>query len=206
MSSCMRRQRQNRKRLILGLTGTFGSGKSTVARMLKSDRNKIIDADKIAHRVLGQADVYKKITGIFGREVIENDSIDRSRLGGSVFCSKRLLGKLQEIVHPKIIRIIKEEIKDYPDKDIILDAPLLIEVGLERLADKVLVVKISREEQVRRLIRKTNLCRKDILRRINAQIPLSTKVRMADFVIDNSGTLKETKEQVGKIRRLLWKS
>jgi dephospho-CoA kinase len=202
----MKRQRQNRKRLILGLTGSFGSGKSMVARMLKSGRNKIIDADKIAHRVLKQADVYKKISGIFGQEIIKNHSIDRARLGGSVFCNKRLLGKLQEIVHPKIIRIIREEIKEYPDKDIILDAPLLIEVGLERLADKILVVKINREKQVQRLLSKTNLSRPDILKRIHAQVPLSTKVRMADFVIDNSGTLKETKEQVGKIRRLLWKS
>jgi dephospho-CoA kinase len=109
-------------------------------------------------------------------------------------------------VYPQIIRIIKEKIKASKSQNIILDAPLLIEAGLEGLADKLLVVTISREEQLKRLLRKTNLKKADILKRIRAQYPLSRKVRMADFIIDNSGRLKETKEQVNKIRRLLWKS
>ncbi len=203
----MKRQRQNRKRIVLGLTGSFGSGKSTVAGMLKSRTVKIIDADRIAHSLLlpGTA-VYRKVGRLFKGVVLRKGQPGRDKLGKAVFGDKRLLRKLQDIMHPEIIRIIKDEIKANPGKDIILDAPLLIEAGLERLADKVLVVKAGRAKQVQRLLRKTNLSRSDILRRINAQIPLSTKVRMADFVIDNNGTLDKTKKQAQVIRRLLWRN
>ncbi len=203
----MKRQRQNKKRIILGLTGSFGSGKSTVARMFKAAGAKIIDADRIAHETLSpKGAVYKKIVRVFGQEVVRKNSIDRDKLGRYVFSNKRLLKRLQEIMHPVIIRTIKKEIASSPSRDIILDAPLLIEVGLEHLADKLLVVKISRERQIERLLRKTALSRADILKRIRAQFPLSAKVRMADFVIDNNGNLGETRKQVKGIRRLLWRN
>ncbi|MBM3255250.1 MAG: dephospho-CoA kinase [Candidatus Omnitrophica bacterium] len=201
----MKRQRKNKRRIILGITGSFGSGKSTVARLLKAGSCSLIDADRIAHQVLRQRDVHKKIVSIFGQAVLGKGSLDRRRLGSLVFSSKRILKKLQEIVHPRVIGIIRDKIETSP-KNIILDAPLLIEAGLGDLADKILVVKISRAKQVKRLLSKTTLSRADILRRIRAQFPLSMKVRMADFIIDNNGSLAKTKEQLVKIRRLLWKN
>jgi dephospho-CoA kinase len=107
-------------------------------------------------------------------------------------------------MHPEIIRIIKKNIKAVSGGIIVLDAPLLIEKGLEKITDKLIVVTIGVEKQIERMQRKTGLSRPDILKRIKAQISLRKKVRLADFIIDNNATLEETKRQIREIRRLLW--
>jgi len=200
-------KRQNKKRIILGLTGSFGSGKTSVAGFFKSFGAKIIDADRIAHSLIKpQALVYKKIVHTFGRGILNQDkSINRHKLGRLVFNNKDLLKKINKITHPEIIRMIKGKIKAAPAGIIVLDAPLLIEKGLEKIVDKLIVVTISRDKQIERIRGKTGLGKGDILKRIKAQVPLGRKVRLADFIIDNNGTRKETKEQVEEIRRLLWK-
>jgi dephospho-CoA kinase len=202
------RQKRNKKRIILGLTGSFGSGKTTVARIFKSFGCKIIDADRISHMVIKpDTKVYKKITNTFGKDILnKNRTINRNQLAQIVFNNKNLLKILNKIMHPEVIRTIKSKIKNSGSKIIILDAPLLIEAGLKKLADKLIVVKIKRIKQVERLMRKTPLSKIDILKRIGHQMSLADKVRLADFVIDNSGTMGETRRQVEKIRRLLWKN
>ncbi len=196
------------KRLILGLTGSFGSGKTMVAKIFKSFGAKVIDADKIAHRIIKpQSQIYQKIISIFGKNILKkNKTIDREKLAQIVFNNKNLLKKLNQIMHPQIIKIIKSQIKNYKSKIIILDAPLLIEAGLANLVDKLIVVKAKKKEQIERLQAKLPLQKREILKRIKAQIPLQDKVRLADFVIDNSATIKNTKRQVAQIRRVLWKN
>ncbi|MFH1269938.1 MAG: dephospho-CoA kinase [Candidatus Omnitrophota bacterium] len=205
----MKRRSRGKKRIILGLTGGFGSGKSTVAAFFRPCGAKIIDADRIARGLIRPGNkIYKKIIHAFGRGILKaNNTIDRNRLAGIVFNSKPLLKRLNKIVHPEVIRIIRKEVKGSRSSKIVLDAPLLIEAGLEKMADKLIVVTITREEQIRRVRRKTGLSREDILKRIKAQIPQNVKSRFADFVIDNNGTIRKTKEQMEQIiRRLLWKS
>jgi dephospho-CoA kinase len=116
------------------------------------------------------------------------------------------LRKLNRIIHPRVIGIIRKQIKDAGAKAIILDAPLLIEAGLIGLADKIIIVKANKEKQISRLLNNTPLTRVDILKRIRSQVPLHVKARFADFIIDNSGTIKETRKQVEQIRRKLWKN
>ena len=201
----MQRQSQNKIRPILGITGSFGSGKSTVAKMFALHGARLIDADKIAHNVIKPGNIaYKKIIVGFGKGILDKNSrIDRKMLARIVFNDKKLLQKLNKIVHPQIIGIIKKQIKNAGAKAIILDAPLLIEAGLKGLVDKIIVVKISKEKQIRRLIKNTSLGRVDILKRIRSQVPLHVKSRFADFIIDNSGTIEETKRQVNEICKKL---
>jgi len=189
------------KRLILGLTGSFGSGKSTVARIFKSLGATVIDADRIAHQIIRPgSQIYKKIINIFGKDILKkNKAIDRDKLAQIVFNNKNLLKKLNQIMHPQIIRIIKDEIKTSKSKLIILDAPLLIEAGLNNLVDKLIVVRLDTRQQIKRLLGKLSLKKSEILKRLNVQIPLEDKVRLADFVIDNSGTMGETEQQVKEV-------
>lgn len=201
-------KRQGKKRIILGVTGSFGSGKTTVARNFKSLGAKIIDADRIAHRIIKPGSkIYRRIINTFGKDILKkNRAIDRDKLAKVVFNNKNLLNRLNKIVHPEVIRTIEREIKASSQEVVVLDVPLLIEAGLRRLVDKLIVVKITQEKQIERVLHKVSLGKRDILKRIRHQVPLKDKVRIADFVIDNSGTIKNTKKQVNKIRRLLWKN
>ena len=203
----MLRQRKEIK-VVIGLTGSFGSGKSTVAGIFKKLGACVIDADSLAHECLRPGSVaYKKIIFIFGKSVVcKNQKIDRSRLGDAVFNDHRLLLKLNNIVHPEVIRRIRRSVKAAKSGLIVLDAPLLIEAGLHKEVDKVMVVKANQNNQIKRLQRRCSLNRAGILKRINSQIKLKKKISIADFVIDNNGSLQQTKKQVDEIRRmLLWK-
>lgn len=195
----MKKQKANK--LILGLTGSFGSGKTTVAKILKSYGAKIIDADKIAHQVIRPGKpAYNKIVYAFGVRVLNKDkSINRHCLAQIVFNHHNLLVKLNSVVHPEVIKIIKGELKRVKKGVVVIDAPLLIETGLDKLVDKLIVVKINKSEQLARLGQKLGLVKRDIQLRINCQLPLEDKVRMADFVIDNSKTILQTKKQAVEI-------
>ena len=203
----MLRQRKEIK-VVIGLTGSFGSGKSTVAGIFKKSGACVIDADSLAHECLrpGSA-AYKKIISIFGKGVLcVNKTIDRRRLGEVVFDDHRRLLKLNSIIHPEVIREIRRRVRAAKSGLVVLDAPLLIEAGLQRQVDKVVVVTANQINQVKRLQRRCSLDRAGILKRINSQIKLKKKISIADFVIDNDGSLAQTKKQVDEIRRvLLWR-
>ena len=193
--------------LIIGLTGGIVSGKSTAASMFKDLGVKIVDVDKIGHSViLPHRPAWKKIIRLFGKDFLRNDlTINRRKLGKIVFTNQTFLKKLNEITHPEIIKLIKKEInlarnKTYnQEKILIIDAALIYEAKMDRLMDKTIVVYINEDEQVKRLIRRNNLSKEEALQRIKSQIPMKEKVKMADYVIDNSSSLGKTKKQVEKI-------
>jgi dephospho-CoA kinase len=207
-SVSMRKRSCARKKIILGLTGSFGSGKTTVAAILKSYGAGVIDADKIARRVsLPGKTAYKNILRIFGKGFIGKDKrINRAKLAARVFDNRALIIKLNLAVHPEVIRVIKKEIGRLNSGVIVVDAPLLIEAGLKSLVDKLIVVKISRKNQLKRIFKKMRITKSAILKRQKAQMPLENKVRLADFVIDNDGSIENTRKQVKQIRRMLWRS
>jgi dephospho-CoA kinase len=193
--------------LIIGLTGGIVSGKSTVARMFKDLGAKIVDADKLGHKViLPQETAWKRIIKIFGKDILQKDqTINREKLGKIVFANQNLLKKLNKITHPEIIKLIKKEISlakndsKEEKKILIIDAALIYETKIDRLMDKIIVVYLDEEEQLKRLIKRNNLSEKEALQKIKSQIPLKEKIEIADYVIDNSNSLDKTKEQVETI-------
>ncbi|GAJ00369.1 unnamed protein product [marine sediment metagenome] len=197
--------------LIVGLTGGIVGGKSTVASMFRDLGAKIIDADKLGHSViLPYRPAWEKITRLFGKGILQNDlTIDREKLGKIVFTNQTLLKKLNKITHPEIIKIIKKEINFAKNKThnrekiLIIDAALIYETKIDRLMDKIIVVYIDEDEQVKRLAKRNNLSEDETLQRIKSQMPTKEKIEMADYVIDNSSSLDKTKEQVEKIWKKL---
>ncbi|MBA7543684.1 Dephospho-CoA kinase [subsurface metagenome] len=197
--------------LIIGLTGGIVGGKSTVASMFKDLGAKIVDADKLGHSViLPHKPAWKKITRLFGKDILQNDlTINRGKLGKIVFTNQALLKKLNKITHPEIIKLIERKIHLAKDKTqnqekiLIIDAALIYEAKIDRLMDKIIVVYINENEQVKRLIKRNNLSKEEALQRIKSQMPMKEKVKMADYVIDNSNSLDETKKQVEKIWKKL---
>ena len=192
----------------MGVTGNIACGKSTVARMFKTKDCLLIDADDYARRLLAQnLEVCEKIKMIFGRQIFKCDNrLDRKKLAKVVFADKAALVKLNRIVHPPLIREIKRRIKNSGKKIIILDAALIIEAGLKKMVDKLVVVKAKKNQQILRGRKNKLFGKQDLVLRMKSQIPLRQKCRLADFIIDNSGEFSKTRKQVSEIRRKLWKS
>jgi len=196
--------KQKKNKLVLGVTGSMGSGKSTVARMFKDGHCQLIDADKLAHASLGTSGVYKKIVASFGDGILkDNKRIDRAKLARLAFANKAALSRLNNIVHQAVIAEIKRRIKDSEKEIIILDAALIIEAGLKKMVDKLVVVKADREQLILRSQKRLALSKNDISRRMKYQISQNAKMRLADFIIDNSGIISKTRKQVSEIRRTL---
>jgi dephospho-CoA kinase len=189
--------------VILGLTGSPGSGKSTVARMISAlSGAPVIDADEIAHQVQRRGGpAFAGIVAEFGDEILGPDGeIDRHRLAQIVFGDPTRLARLNAIVHPKVraeeLRLIDEN-RNRPL--VIFMVPLLFENGLEKLTDRVAVVVTQDALRRERLKRRSGWSDSEISARLAAQLPDAEKIKRADFVIDNSGSLEETERQVREL-------
>lgn len=191
---------------IVGLTGGFGSGKSFVASLFKSLGAKVVDADKLGHKALKKGSAaYKKVVAEFGKKILFPDlSINRKALAGLVFADKKDLAKLNRIVHPVIIGDIVKRIHRAAKCGIlIVDAPLICETNITGLMNVLIVVKASKKNQIERCSGKFGMRREDVCARIAHQMPLNRKIRMADYVVNNNGTKRDTEKQIRKIWREL---
>ncbi|MDD5449953.1 MAG: dephospho-CoA kinase [Candidatus Omnitrophica bacterium] len=189
---------------IIGVTGSFGTGKTTVSCMFKRLGAVVFDADRFAHEALLERGIRNKLVWQFGRRILKADGgIDRRKLGKVVFTDNVALKKLCAAVHPYVIKKIKKGIQRLKRANkkatIVLDVPLLIETGMTKLVDKLIVVKTDKRTEIKRCVQATALSRKEILARIRAQMPIGEKIRKSDFVIDNSGTKQKTKREVKKV-------
>ncbi|OIO34333.1 MAG: dephospho-CoA kinase [Candidatus Omnitrophica bacterium CG1_02_40_15] len=237
--------------MIIGITGSFGSGKTTVAKMFAKLGAYAIDADKIYYSLIRpKKRCYKKIVKYFGKDILTSSGrIDRKKLGNIVFKDRSKLKLLNSITHPDVIKEIKRIVKSThstsgstgspPSESsraksrgsglilsgherrnlntvevskkgkVIIEAPLLIESGFYKEADKVILVANKKEEQVKRIKEERGLSSRKILKRIRMQMPLKKKLAFADFIIDNSGPKAQTLYQVRniwqKLRGGLWK-
>ncbi len=194
---------------VIGLTGNIGCGKSVVASMFRELGAVVIDADQVARLVVepGQP-AWKEIVERFGKEVLNPDgTINRSRLGEIVFRDEEKREELNRIMHPRIIERIKEIIEKYRKegaKIVIIEAALIVEKGgMKPIIDDLIVVTADEETQMRRLTQMVGLSQEDALLRIKSQMPTSEKIKHATYVIDNSGGLEETREQVKKVWEMI---
>ena len=192
--------------MIIGLTGSIATGKSQSSKIFKQIGCYIIDADKIS-RTLTTKDskCLKDIVGTFGTDILKDDgTLNRKKLGEIVFNDKQAKIELERIIHPHIIRRTNEIIaKKYNVTDIIVDAQLLFEVGLDRICDKVIVIYAKYHLQLSRLMKRDNLSKEEATKRIALQMPIEDKMKMADITIDNSGTLAELKKNIKFIYKQL---
>ena len=194
------------KMMIVGLTGGIVSGKTTAAKMFKELGAVIIDADKIAREVvLPHQKAWRGIVQHFGEEILkDNQEINRKKLAQVVFADPEKLKLLNNLTHPEIIVLMKErieQIKRQANRDIIciIDAPLLFEAHIEQLMDKIIVVYVNRDQQIKRMLFRDSLDRREAMKRIESQMPLKQKVHLADYVINNCRSLKLLKKQVIQI-------
>jgi dephospho-CoA kinase len=184
---------------IIGVTGGLATGKTTVAEMLAAKGAELVDADRIAHELLGSdEDVQFKVVNIFGKGILEGNRIDRKKLAHVVFEDKSKLGALCQIMHPTIIFRIKELVARSTKDVVVIDAPLLIEAGLDEFVDVVVVVTAERDTQIKRATDR-GISGEEAEKIMDCQMALSEKVKFADYIIENNAKLKDIKEGVDKI-------
>lgn len=190
---------------IIGLTGGIASGKSTVTNLLMGKGFKVIDADKIARKVVFVGEpAYMDIVDEFGERILNEDlSIDRIELGKLTFQDGNMRKRLNSIVHPRIFQAIKDEVDKYSkiEKFIFLDIPLLVE-ELEKIKakginiDEIWLVYVDEKTQLERLKKRDGFSDEEALARMRAQMSMEYKKKYADKIINNSGSLEELKEKV----------
>lgn len=189
-----------KKKILIGLTGTFGSGKSSVADMFAELGADIVDADKLAHEALEpKSRIYPNVAALFPG-VLRNESgcLDRKKIGELVFSDPRLRKKLEALVHPYVFDRIREIAERSVASVVIAEVPLLFESGFDRFCDAVICVDAEPEVVRKRLLAK-GFDEKEIEARQKAQLSAEEKKRRSAYCLDNSQGQNETRKNVLKI-------
>lgn len=195
--------------LVVGLTGGIASGKSVVARMLKELGARVIDADAISREVMSpHTACWEKLLEQFGEGILDADlSINRKKLAAEIFGNADKRALLNSIVHPfikdRIDQMLAEIRRIDPCALVVIDAALLVETGQYRCYDKLVVVAACRNTQLDRVVRRDNLSRDEALQRVDAQLPLAEKEKVADYLIRNDGSREETRKQTERLFQAL---
>ena len=183
-----------------------GYKKTTVAEIFAGKGAFVIDADKVCHSLMEPSKkVYKKIVECFGPSILREDRrINRETLGEIVFANRTKLDLLNSLVHPQAIKEIERIIhRNKGKKVIVVDAALLIESGLYKKMDRIILVNANFKKQIKRIIKSRRMRRGDAVKRIRMQAGFKKKPALADFIIDNSGSKMETSLQVEGIWRTI---
>ena len=194
--------------LVVGLTGGIGSGKSTVASMFSKRGATIIDADAYAREVVApRSEATKEIREEFKEKVFTKEGLlDRAALGKIIFEDEKARARLEAIVHPRIASMVAarlEQLKKDGTRLVFYEAALLVEKSLHEDLDGLLVVTAPRRTQIQRVMQRDGLSEDEAVARLKAQLPLERKIELANWVVDNSGTLEETEQQVADVWRAI---
>lgn len=190
--------------MIIGLTGSIASGKSTISQLLKDKGFHIIDADLVARKVVEQGSpTLGEIAKKFGNEVLLPDgALNREALGALIFHNPAKRKQLNELMHPAIRQEMlaqQDDLMKQGIETIVMDIPLLFESRLQHFVQKILVVSVTEEIQLERLIKRNSLSEEEAKARIRSQLPVSEKEKAADAVIYNNGSIEESKIQLEQI-------
>ena len=190
---------------VVGITGGFKSGKTTVAHILSNLGARVIDTDKLAHRaLLPGTETYRRIVKGFGKRILnDNGRIDRRKLARVVFNDSKRLKLLNNIIHPYVKKELKKKLlemkRDNLNTIVVVEVPLLFEAGMQQIMDKIIVVSASKNKQIERAKKDMSLSEDEIKKRIGVQMPMSKKKKLADLEVDNNGSIEKTKRQIEKI-------
>lgn len=186
----------------IGLTGNFGMGKSTVAELFKKLGAYVINADKIVENLLEEPDIIEEIKKLFGDEVITNGKLNKKYISSIVFENPLMRIYLENILHPRVFEKVEEIIKNIPQRGepiiVVVEAPIIFERGYQNKFDLIITVFTSEEIALERLEKK-GISKEEAFRRLKCQFPIEMKKSKSDYIIDNSGTLEETAQQVEAI-------
>ena len=200
--------------LKVGLTGGIASGKSVVSKILVELGAHCIDADEIAHELMRPGEpVYDEIVKSFGNEILNPDkTVNRTKLAELAFDKRKpRIYELNRLIHPGVIERYEKWMQEIgsrePDAVMVLEAALLLEAGLRRRFDEIVVVTCKPQQRIERWAARHQLdpetARTEVTRRMMAQAPVEAKIQAADFVIDNSGSVEETRKQVEDVYKKL---
>ena len=190
---------------VIGLTGNIATGKSSVAKMLEDLGATVIDADALVHELQRKGTpVYDDIVAAFGPGILDRaGAIDRKALGAIVFGDPVQLRRLESIVHPAVLIESARRITAAATPVAVYEAIKLIEAGRAEMCDALWVVTARSDVQLQRLMRDRHMSEAEARQRIEAQPPQSEKIRRATVIIDNSGSLEETQQQVAAAFRAI---
>jgi len=192
---------------FIGLTGGFGTGKTTILNLFKKFGAYTINVDELVHDLLKKTKIIKKVVSIFGEDILLRDSsgrliINKKEVADIIFNNSQKRKAIERIIHPEIFKTLEDIkttiLKRDPSAMIICEVPLLFEAGYEKNFDKVIVVYCTTNTAIKRLS-KRGFTKTEILKRMRAQMSLTKKKALADFLIDNNNGIRRTETQVKQI-------
>lgn len=191
--------------LVIGLTGSIGTGKSEVARQLETLGASIISADQVGHEAYTpNTEAWKQVVAAFGDDILQDDGeIDRRKLGAIVFSDPSQLEKLNQIMHPRMARMVAEKIEVLRGQGVnvvVVEAALLFEAGWDTLVEEVWVTDSPEHIVIGRLKERNGLSEEEAQKRIDSQMDRAERIERSDFVINNSGDM----EELGSAIKELW--
>jgi dephospho-CoA kinase len=191
---------------VVGITGGIGCGMSSVAKMMESWGGIVISGDDVARDIVRQGmPAYKEVVATFGEDILQTDKeINRKKLGNIVFSEKEQLMALNKAVHPywieRMQQLIEQAKKTAGDKFVIVDAAILIETGLNKMVDYVVVVNAPMRQRREWIMKRNDIdeCQAD--QRVFSQVPVTEKMKLANTVIENNGTMEQLNQEVTAIK------
>lgn len=188
----------SKNKLLIGLTGQVGTGKSTILSIFKEKGAYTISSDEIANKLLTNKKCYSKILLEFGDNIAKDGKIDKKKLAQIIFSDSSKRKFLERLLHPLILKEIIRLVKQSNKKIVVIEVPLLFESGFGKYVDLIVCSYINEEKQFERL-KKRGWRKKDIILRVGSQFPSLKKAEMSDIVIDNNKDISFLEEQISNL-------